>query len=539
MARKVEEIDLQDPNLGQQAMAVAEIDRTKRAVDPSGVIRSGRLKGLSMWAAIFVVSWPVLVESFLNAMVGMVDTALSAQISESATSAIAIASYFQWFIGLIAISLGVGATAMVSRAMGRGREAVARATTGQCYLLSGILGSAAGAFIFIFAPFIGRLTGLEPSGEAFGHAVNYLRYMAFGVPAVTLMFSAISCCRGAGDSLRPMLIMLIVNIVNIVVSIFLAGVDFTRRTLLESGESGVRVVFANPSPFDMGVDGIAIGTLAAWYVGAIGMTIVLVRGTHGLQLRSRWLRPHWHTIRRLIRVGFPNFLETAGMWFGNFLTVLMVGWMGNELLHGAHIVAIRVEAFSFLPGFAMATAAATLAGQYLGARSPALARLAVIRCALIASCIMGLFGLAFVGAPRFVVSLFSSQALHLQLTPHLMVLCGIVQIPFAIAIVTRGALRGAGDTKMVMLLTWTSTWGIRLPLAWLFSGVEVPVHDVVALFGVTPEWVYSLPNPAPLQEHFGIHPLVGLWIGLSMELALRFLLFTARFVQGGWQRVKV
>lgn len=539
MARRIEDIELQDPDLGQQVAVHAKIDRSIRPISPGGVIRSGRLKGLTMWMAIFVVSWPVLVESLLNAMVGIVDTALAAQISEAATSAIAIASYFQWFIGLIAISLGVGATAMVSRAMGKGRDAVARATAGQCVLLSILFGGLAGTILFMLAPFIGRLTGLDPSGEAFHHAVAYLRYISIGVPAVTIMFSCISCCRGAGDSFRPMLIMLMVNLVNVVVSVFLAGVDFTRRIISETGEERLEVIFANPSPFNMGVDGIAIGTLIAWIVGAAGMIIVLAKGTHGLQLRPRWLRPHCHTIRRLIKIGFPNFLETSGMWMGNFLTVLMVGWMGNELLHGAHIVAIRVEAFSFLPGFAMATAAATLAGQYLGAGNPALARRAVIRCALIASVIMGSFGLAFVGIPGFVVSLFSSQTLHLTLTPTLLILCGIVQIPFAIAIVTRGALRGAGDTKTVMILTWTSTWGIRLPLAWLFSGVEVPVHDVVALFGVVTDWQVYIPNPAPLQTHFDIHPLVGLWLGLCTELGLRFLLFTARFLQGGWQRVKV
>ncbi len=539
MAEHIDDVHLQDPGLEQQTAVHTKIDRTTRPMSPAGLIRSGRLKGLTMWMAIFVVSWPVLIESLLNALVGIVDTTLAAQISEAATSAIAIASYFQWFIGLIAISLGVGATAMVSRAMGKGRDAVARATAGQCVLLSILFGSLAGILIFFLAPLIGKLTGLDPSGDAFRHAVTYLRYISFGVPAVTLMFSCISCCRGAGDSLRPMLVMLLVNLVNTVVSILLAGVDFTRRTVTENGEAGLDVIFVNPSPFNMGVDGIAIGTLIAWIVGAAGMLVVLTRGTHGLQLRLRWLRPHGHTIRRLIKVGFPNFLETSGMWMGNFLTVLMVGWMGNELLHGAHIVAIRVEAFSFLPGFAMATAAATLAGQYLGAGDPELARRAVIRCVLIASVIMGMFGLAFVAFPVFVVSLFSSQSLHLSLTPSLLILCGLVQIPFAMAIVIRGALRGAGDTKAVMILTWTSTWGIRLPLAWLFSGVEVPLHDVVSLFGVVPDWQYFIPNPAPLQTHYGVHPLVGLWLGLCTELGLRFLLFTARFLQGGWQRVKV
>ncbi len=57
------------------------------------------------------------------------------------------------------------------------------------------------------------------------------------------------------------------------------------------------------------------------------MLIVLamvIRGSGGVRLRARRLRPHYHTLRRLVRVGLPNFLETFGMWIGNFAVILLV-----------------------------------------------------------------------------------------------------------------------------------------------------------------------------------------------------------------------
>ena len=553
------QFEFEDPGVGQQASALAGADAAPDGRQQPGtpavpgggaggeagggdertVIRSGRLKGLSMWAAIWVLSWPVLTESFLNALVGLVDTTLAAGISEAATDAIGIASYFQWFIGLIAISLGVGATAMVSRAMGRGRSALAGAVAGQCVLLSGVLGITAGAALVVLAPFIANLMSLEPGSNAFRHAVDYLRIVSLGVPAVTMLFSGIACCRGAGDAVRPLVTMGVVNAVNIVVSFALAGADVAWTRVGPGGELVSTTIVPHPFPFDMGVHGIALGTLAAWWTGGFVMLAVLLRGTHGLRLRPRRLRPHWHTIRRLVRVGVPNFFETAGMWIGNFLTVLMVGWMGAKGLYGAHVVAIRIEAFSFLPGFAMATAAATLAGQYLGARRPDLAKRAILRCLVIAAGIMGLLGLAFVTIPEAIVGVFSQQAVHLELTPALLLACGIVQIPFATAIVVRGALRGAGDTRAVMLLTWVSTWGVRLPLAWLCSGVEIPLHELASLVGIAVEGELVVPNPAPLQERWDVPPLVGLWIGMCVELAIRPVFFIVRFLQGGWMRVKV
>src|SRR5436190_14699395 len=94
---------------------------------PDGRIKSGRLAGLSMGTAIWVLAWPILIESFLNSLVGLTDTLLSAQLSEAATDAIGGASYLLWFVGLVVQSIGVGATALISRAVGGGRLAVANA----------------------------------------------------------------------------------------------------------------------------------------------------------------------------------------------------------------------------------------------------------------------------------------------------------------------------------------------------------------------------------------------------------------------------
>ncbi len=511
--------------LRPRAVSPTEPFAAPGGVSNEGVIRSGKLAGLTMWQAIWILAWPVLVESFLTAMVGLVDTTLSAGIDEAATDAIGVASYFQWFIGLVGVSLGVGATALIARSIGRGRVAVANAALGQVVLLAGLMGVVVGAGIALAAPAIA--SAMQLSDEAAPLAIRYLRITAIGVPFVTLLMAGNACCRAAGDSLSPLRIMMAVNVVNIVTSFLLSGVDIQRATPDGAGGIERHMLLPNPVGVDLGIDGIAYGTLAAWAVGGLLLLVLLARGTHGLRLLRRRLRPHLHTIRRLVRVGVPNFLETFGMWFGNFATILLVGAMATPGLYGAHVVAIRIEAFSFMPGFAMALAASTLAGQYLGAGSPRLARLAVFRCSAVASGIMACFSAAFLLAPAQIVGIFSQQPLHMELTPRLLVVCGVVQIPFAIAIVMRGAMRGAGDTYVAMCLTWLSTYGIRLPLAWLGSGVDIELPG-----GPT------LVNPAPLRD-FGIEPLVGLWIGMCTEIVLRSVLFVARFVQGGWARVRV
>lgn len=500
---------------------------------PDGRLRTGKLANLTMWGAIFTLSWPIMLESLLNSLVGLTDTYLSAQLSASATDAIGGASYIMWFVGLIAMAIGIGATAIVSRAVGAGRMGVANGATGQTMLLSFFGGLIAAGLVLGLANPLARLLSLTPAGyDAF---VVYMRIVAIGTPAMTMTGAAIACARGAGDSLRPLQAVVVVNIVNALLSFILAGVDL-KSTSVVDGVALSRVLVHNPFTFNWGIAGIAWGTVVGEYVGLAVVLWILASGRSGVTLKRRWLTPHRATMGRLIRVGIPSFLETLGMWAGNFLVIIIVGWLaasgaagvtadGGGLM-GAHIVAIRIESFSYLPGFAMGTAAATLVGQYLGAGSPRLARKAVARCTVITAGAMGLLGLCLCVFPMTITGLVTSQPSHLAVVPKLLFITGLVQVPFGVGIILRSALRGAGDAKPVMYITWACTYGVRLPLVYLLSGVDVPVP---AAFG------------GGVIEHpiFEQASLPMLWAALCIEIVVRGASFGWRFLHGGWMRVRV
>ncbi len=487
-----------------------------------GRLRTGRLAGLTMGAAIFTVAWPVLVDSVLGSLVGLVDTILAAGISEPATDAVGDASYLMWFIGLVFVALDVGATALISRSIGAGRRAVANAAVGQTMLLAAASGTLVGLLVFLMVPVLIQIMRMEGQGAEAFHV--YMRIIAVDSPIVATMYAGIACLRGSGDSFRAMRALLVVNAVNMLVAWTLAGVDITS-TSFHDGVATTRVLLHNPFPFKLGVAGIGIGTLTAHATGAALVLATLLRGSTILKLHVRRLRPHTVTMWRIVRVGLPNFFETIGMWFGNFLIVLVVGWMGAGLV-GAHIIAIRIEAFSFQLGFAIAIAATTLTGQYLGAGSAAHARRAIVVCSALAAGVMGLMGIAFVLMPRTIVGLVSGQATHLALTPQCLFITGMVQVPFAISIVLRQAMRGAGDVKVVMWITWITTYACRLPLVYIFSGVDLPIPS--ALGG------------GVVHNPFGFTPsLRGLWIGLCSEIVFRAIAFGWRFIDGGWARKRV
>ena len=503
------------------AQPTVDLDAPPAEFD-DGRFKSGKLKGLTMGAAIFVLAWPVVIESFLNSLVGLVDTKLSASLpnGEAATDAIGGASYIMWLIGLVIMAIGVGATALISRSVGKGRIGTANVVLGQALTLAMASGVVIGFIIYFLSSPITALLNMTPAAAAYFD--EYMKIIAIGVPAASTLFALIACSRGAGDSISPLLAMIARNIVNIIISWLFSGVTIAGYT--------------SPLGLDWGVKGIAFGTVIGDFVGAVLILSMAMSGRWSIKLKLRRMKIHSIMAWRLVRLGVPNFFETFGMWIGNFFIIAFVGLLARQMdtdgLLGAHIIGIRIEAFSFMPGFGMGIAAATLAGQYLGMGRPDLAKKAVFRCTLIAVVIMGILGVAFVIFARPITAMLSQQPAHMEMVPPLLIICGIIQVPFAIGIVFRSSMRGAGDVKFVMGLTWFSTYAIRLPLAYIVSGVDIPIPQFLGGGMVT--------NPRLFEVWFGLTPgLTAMWIALCSEMVIRGILFSVRFFHGGWLKAKV
>jgi len=329
---------------------------------------------------------------------------------------------------------------------------------------------------------------------------QYLSIFGLGLPAAAVLFIGGAALRGAGDTRSPFFAMCLVNAVNIVVSVYLALNPQSAREL--------GLPFAD---FAQGlqVAGIAWGTTIAWCVGAIAVLLILLSGRAPVRLRWIRLRPHWHTMRRILRVGLPTMFESGGVWVINGFIVMFVSMLPAVGALGAHMIGVRIEAISFLPGFAIGIAASTLIGQYLGLGDVARAKRAVELCALLAIVSMGLMGVVFICMPEALVRLVSPDSPeHLAMTPTLLIICGVIQPFFAMTAVFGQALRGAGDTRAAMLISYGSMLSVRL--------VGAYVLGIALGFGLS-----------------------GVWAALCSCIALRGLLFAARFYQGRWQSIQV
>ncbi len=473
----------------------------RKAAGPFGAqnVLDGKLSGLSLPRQVAVLAvWPFM-ELLLNSLVSVVDTALAGRLSAVALDAIGVAAYVGWLIGMLHTSLGVGASALIARKIGGRKTSQANVALGQAMTLALIWGGLTAVLIAVAAPWIAAIFSLPD--ETHQLAVTYLRVIAVGAAAGAVMVVGNACLRAAGDTRTPFLLMVLVNVVNILAS---AALTF------------------GPSPWGgHGVAGIAAGTALAWFVGAVLVVAVLLRGglistgKMPLHLHLRWLKLRWKIGRRIVRVGVPSLIESSGMWVGNAIIGGFVGVLiartATDGLMGAHIIAIRVESLSFLPGAAIGMAAATLMGQYLGAGRPDLAKTAVGLCWAVGVGIMSLMGVLFLVIPGWFAGLLApgpEMANVREMAVPLLRICGPIQIFFGTYLILSQALRGAGDTRGPMVITYASTFLVRLPAAYLLA----------------------------LPLGFG---LTGIWFGLCGELVVRGLLYVRRFRAGQWETVKV
>ena len=432
---------------------------------------------------------PVLGEQLLNSAVGLYDVFLAGTISAPALSATGFAAYVDWLASLTFGLVGTGATALVARAMGMNDRRLAQRTMNQSVGLGVGLGAAATLAIYFNARLLGSLLGLR--GETLDASTTYLHIASIGYVASSVTLVGAACLRGAGNTVTPMWVLGLMNIVNIVVSSFLVFV------------------------MDWGVTGVAVGTAVARFVGALMMLAVLRAGKSGLRLHAAVMQPHAPTVRRILRIGGPALADGLVMWGGHYAFMMIITRLGSPaestLNYAAHIIGIRIESLSYLPAFAWSAVAATLVGQGLGASDPDRARRAGHEAALQGTLVITLVGVAyFLFAPQLyaVFTLYEPDTAVQNIGVPALQMLAFFQPALALVIIYVGALRGAGDTRYPLLFTIVGITLVRLPLAFLCGHV---------LGG----------------------GLRGAWIGMCADLTVRAVMLFIRFSRGGWTRTRV
>ncbi len=388
--------------------------------------------------AVLRLALPIVASNLLQRGVGIVDALMVGRLGAAELAAVGLAQLLIFFQMALVYGLGVGLTVMVAYHTGAG-DAARRAQMVRSGLAMG-LGLAAGLSLLGLWGSRWAAALLGASGRVLELAVAYLlvSWLLFAFLVFLHLLSAIF--QGAGDTRTPLKVVTVVNLLHVAVALPL--------------------VFGLMGAPALGVVGAAVGSGVSEAVGVVWLLVLARR--RGLLLPGAWADRE--AVLRMGRVGWPAIgerLVTNGMQLAFARVVIGFG----VAIYAAHQVGLNIEALSFLPGLAFAQAATALVGQRVGARDPEGARRTAGQAVLVALAVMTAFGVTFLLAPGLWVRLFTPEAEVLAWGEPLLRIMGLLQVPLALALALAGSLRGAGETRSVLVAAVVGGWVVRIPLA--------------------------------------------------------------------------
>lgn len=385
---------------------------------------------------VFALALPVTVSSLLQRTEGIVAVFLVGGLGATSIAAVGLGQLLA-FIGTTLVSgLSVGANVIIAQLWGarRYRDAGDAAIhfVGLATMLSLLL-MAMGLWLNRRAM---ALLGVEP--EVIALAGPYSDIIFLVIPFTVFLQVLSSILQGTADTRSPMFAMIGVNLLHIFVAYPLIYGSWGLPAL---GVKGA---------------GIAVGLAEA-----AGAAFLLLRSWPLLSSPTNLRRD---LVRAVWQVGAPVSGERIVQQGGIMLYTKIVFLYGT-VSYAAHQVGLSIEAFSFLPGYGFAVAAATMVGQSIGAGKYIRAKIENWEANRMAAVIMAGMGVVFFVFPYGLLRAFTSDETVIALGTLFLKIVAVLQIPLALTMVLAGSLRGAGDTRAIMWATFVGMWGVRVPMA--------------------------------------------------------------------------
>ena len=402
-----------------------------------------------MAPTILTLAWPTMLEQLLQTAVQYIDTAMVGTMGTQATAAVGATTTVGWLVGSTISALSIGFLAYISQADGAGdRERISRAAS-QAALATLAVGLLFTLVCLGCSPMVPVWMQVEPAIRDLAAKYFLILYSPMLFRTATIIFGTM--LRAVGDTRTPMWVGLGVNLANIVLNFLL--IYPTRQIHLLSFS------FTMPGA-GMGVVGAAAASAIAFAAGGILITAAVWRHPR-ITFRGQSLKPDWSVLTPCLKVALPNALQRFGTSLGYVAFASMINALG-DVATAAHTIANTVESAFYIPGYGMQTAAATLAGNALGAKDQKRMR-ELGRMILLMEIAMMIFtgGLLFLFAPQM-MGLFSGDALVIALGAAVLRMVAISEPFYGVSIIIEGMLQGMGKTTMPFICNIIGMWGIRI-----------------------------------------------------------------------------
>ena len=394
---------------------------------------------------ILALAGPTMLEQLLATAVQYIDQAMVGSIGTAATAAVGSTTTVNWLVNGTVSALAIGFLSMIAQAYGAGDKAQARRAAAQAVLLTLLAGGIFTVLTLAASPFVPTWMRVDPALRKTAATYFFILYAPMLFRTATLIFGTV--LRAAGDTRTPMLIGILVNAVNVVLNFFFI---YETRTVGRITIPGA----------GLGVIGAGLASAIAFAVGGVLITVALFRHPD-LSPRGQSIAPDMQILRPCMRIALPNMLQRFGTSLGYVVFASMINALG-EISTAAHTIANTVESAFYIPGYGMQTAAATLAGNALGASDRQKMRdfsTVILAVEVLLMLLSG--GLLFAFAPQM-MSLFNKDGEVIALGATVLRMVAVTEPFYGVSLILEGMLQGVGKTKLPFVFNIVGMWGVRI-----------------------------------------------------------------------------
>lgn len=396
-----------------------------------------------VWKVIVRFAVPLLVGNLLQQFYNITDSIIVGQfLGKEALAAVSASFFIYYFIISLVIGVGSGTTVVISQLFGAKQYQKVQLAFSSFFifmLVGGIILSIAG---IIFAEPVFRLTNTPE--EVIPQAVAYFRIYIGGTFLFVTFNSIISILRGVGESVRPMLFILITTVLNIAFDLLFILV------------------------FKWGIEGAARATVVSQ---GIGMCIALayVNNTHPLlSIKKQDMLFDWKLFKESLKIGLPTSVQQCAIALGLIALLGIVNSFGTNTLT-AYGAAGKIDTIITQAILTLSGALAAFCGQNIGAGRLNRVKKGV-QFTMYTNIALGL--LTFAAVYLFgneMMRIFTKDIDVVAIGKEYLLIIGGFFIVHGALNVYNGALRGAGDTLFPMITSLVCLWLIRIPLAYYLS----------------------------------------------------------------------
>ena len=396
-----------------------------------------------VWKVILRFAFPLLIGNVLQQAYNLTDSIIVGQfLGKEALAAVSASYFIYYFVISLVIGIGSGTTVVISQLYGAKQYAKVQLAFSSFFIFMLVAGIALSIAGIIFAEPLFRMT--QTPEEVIPQAVSYFRIYIGGTFLFVTFNSIISILRGVGESIRPMVFILITTVLNVLLDLLFILV------------------------LHWDIEGAARATVLAQGIGMC-IALVYVNNTHPLfSIKKKDMLFDSRLFRESLRIGLPTSVQQCAIAIGLVALLGIVNQFGTDTLT-AYGAAGKIDTLITQAILTLSGALAAFCGQNIGARRWKRVQQGV-RFTMLANIAIGL--LTFLTVWLFgneLMLIFTDDTNVIAIgKEYLLIISGFFAIHGALNVLN-GALRGAGSTLFPMITSLLCLWIFRIPLAYGFS----------------------------------------------------------------------